>query len=189
MRARFVAWMVGTVLLSLGMLLGALPGAVAIAHAEVYQTRDGFIESAGGHPGARPRALFLTRELQAAVRTVLGHPYKSLRVRYWPLTQGRAWILEDIGKEEDITIGFVVRSGEIASSDVLEFRETRGWEIRFPAFTRQFDGARLTPDGQLDRPIDGITGATLSVSTYHRLARMALLLDQHVGAAAHQSPR
>ncbi len=44
---------------------------------------------------------------------------------------------------------------------------------------RQFHQARLTGGRNLDQPIDGITGATLSVRAMTRMARVALLLDAH----------
>jgi Na+-translocating ferredoxin:NAD+ oxidoreductase RnfG subunit len=70
-----------------------------------------------------------------------------------------------------------VADGAIENVRVLEFRESRGWEVRYPFFTDQFVDARLEDDGRLDRRIDGITGATLSVAAVTRIARIALLLD------------
>lgn len=162
------------------LLAAALAGAAGAARGEVYKSPEAFVREAAAQaqPGApvAAKALFLTRELQRQAAQVLGHPYKALRVRYWRVADETIWVLDEIGKEEDITIGFAVRDAAIRRTEVLEFRETRGWEIRFPSFTRQFLGAGLGPDGELDRPIDGITGATLSVGAYHRLARLALLL-------------
>ena len=94
-----------------------------------------------------------------------------------------AWILNEIGKELPITIGVAVSSGAIASVDVLEFRESRGWEVRYPFFTDQFVDARLGPNDKLDRRIDGITGATMSVDAVTRVAQVALLLHEHVANA------
>jgi hypothetical protein len=62
---------------------------------------------------------------------------------------------------------------------VLIYRESRGWEVRHAFFTRQFDQAQLE-NGKLDRSIDGITGATLSVEALQRAARLALWLDQQL---------
>lgn len=163
-------------LMLLALLTAIVPG---VAGAEVYLTPADFIREAGGQPDA-PSFLLQRQELQQKVNAVLGHPYKTLRIRYWRGDDATIWVLDEIGKEEDITIGFVVRDGVIARTDVLEFRESRGWEIRFPSFTRQFGGAQLAADGRLDRRIDGITGATLSVGAYERLARLALLLDSQV---------
>lgn len=149
------------------------------AGAEVYRTPADFIGAAGGKPDS-PAFLLQRRELQEKVQAILGHPYKTLRVRYWRAGEATIWVLDEVGKEEDITIGFVVRGAAIVDTDVLEFRETRGWEIRYPSFTRQFGGATLTDGDRLDRPIDGITGATLSVGAYQRLARLALVFDAQV---------
>lgn len=161
----------------LALLVAAAPGLV---RAEVYLAPADFIRQAGGQPES-PAFLLQRRELQQKVTALLGHPYKTLRVRYWRSADATIWVLDEIGKEEDITIGFVVRAGVITATEVLEFRETRGWEIRYPSFTRQFGGARLTENGSLDRRIDGITGATLSVGAYERLARLALLFDARTG--------
>lgn len=167
----------------------ALPCARPAWAQGTYKTAETFIaENFAGAPPA-PTLLWPTPALQQRMRAVLGHPYKQLRIRYW--RQGAAartaWVLDEVGKDEEITIGFVLDGDAIETTEVLVFRETRGWEIRFPAFTRQFKGARLAAGDALDKRIDGITGATLSVGAYDRLARLALLLHQEVtahGAAA-----
>lgn len=166
--------------LRLGLCLGAalvLPGRPA-AGSEYYLEPEDFLRATFGNDVPAPSTLWPTPELQRRMRAVLGHPYKVLRIRYWQRDARTAWILEDIGKSEDITIGFVLADDAIESSDVLAFREERGWEIRFPAFGRQFRGARLDAGDRLDHRIAGITGATLSVATYDRLARLALMLHQ-----------
>jgi Na+-translocating ferredoxin:NAD+ oxidoreductase RnfG subunit len=66
---------------------------------------------------------------------------------------------------------------------VLEFRESRGWEVRYPFFTDQFVEAKLDQNERLDRNIDGITGATLSVNAVTRIARIALFLHEHIAHA------
>jgi len=89
-------------------------------------------------------------------------------------------VLEEIGKEEPITAGFVVEGGRIKQARVLVYRESRGGEIRYPVFLKQYDGAALTADHYLDRSIDGISGATLSVRAMERMARLALYFDSLV---------
>jgi hypothetical protein len=101
-----------------------------------------------------------------------------LRVRYWARGARSAWILNEVGKEKPITVGIVIEAGKISRLKVLAFRESRGDEVRHDFFTRQYQDRRLQEDLQLDRAIDGITGATLSVRALNRLARLALLLDQ-----------
>lgn len=163
------------------LLLGLLLLVSSAADARgVYQEPDAFIQEVfdGDPPAAE--TVWLAGQVKARVADILGHEYPALRVRYW-LRDGRsAWILEEIGKEEPITTGIVVERGRIALIRVLIFRESRGYEVRHPFFTDQFKDATLEDNGRLDRPIDGITGATLSVHALTRLARMALYLHGQV---------
>lgn len=157
---------------------------VAVAEARgVDQEPGDFVrESFDGHP-PKPQLLWLNEALRAGARSILGHDLAVLRVRYWRMEERSAWILEEIGKEEPITLGVVIDDGAVERIKVLVFRESRGFEVRYPAFTDQFNGARLATDGQLDRPIDGITGATLSVRAVSRIARLALYLHSNVRGA------
>jgi FMN-binding protein len=149
----------------------------AIALERIYQEPDVFISEA---LGSRPQAkvLWLTKEMQAEVTRILGHPPTQLRQRYWSDGVKRVWILEEIGKEEPITAGFVIANGRVEHVRVLVYRERRGSEVRYPSFLKQFENATLTPDDRLSPSIDGISGATLSVSALERLTRMALHLDR-----------
>ena len=52
-------------------------------------------------------------------------------------------------------------------------------EIKYPAFTRQFIGASLR-GYDLDRSIDGVSGATLSVWAMTAVAKLALYLDGYI---------
>lgn len=103
----------------------------------------------------------------------------GFRQRYWRDGDLSAWVLNVIGRDHPITLGISVKDGRIASLRVLIYRESRGWEVRHPFFTKQFDQAQLE-NGKLDRRIDGITGATLSVDALQRAARLALWLDQQL---------
>lgn len=166
-----------TACLALAVL--AVPAAAG-GEAGRYLTTGEFLHSAfpDGAPGSS--TLWVKGDLRQAIESVLGHPFGALRVRYWQDGATSAWILDEIGKELPITIGVTVTAGEIGRVRILEFRESRGWEVRYPFFTDQFRQARLGTDGGLDRNIDGITGATLSVKAVTRIARVALLLHETV---------
>jgi hypothetical protein len=148
-----------------------------------YIETDAYL--AGVFPDEVPAAstLWIAGELREDVERMLGHRFASLRVRYWFDGARSAWILDEIGKELPITIGVSVASGAVENVRVLEFRESRGWEVRYPFFTDQFVDARLGSDEHLDRRIDGITGATLSVRAVTRIARIALLMHEHVASS------
>ena len=146
----------------------------------VYQEPADFIDEVFNGNPPEPDKLWLRGELKENIREILGHDMDVLRLRYW-LKDGRSvWILEEIGKERLITSGFVINEGSIEKVKVLVFRETRGWEVRYPFFTDQFKGAKLDEKKLLDRHIDGISGATLSVNALTRLAQLALFLHSVV---------
>ena len=163
---------------SLALLMLALGAAAAgWVRGEVYQEPDVFVaEIFGTRP--EPKVLWLTKDIQAQAAAILGHPPAQLRQRYWSDAHRSVWILEEIGKEEFITAGFVVADGRIEHVRVLVYRESRGGEVRYLAFLKQFRNSKLAPDNTLDRSIDGIAGATLSVGAMERMARLALFFDR-----------
>jgi len=154
--------------------------AMQAASADVYQAPAEFVRETFGGEQPMAKAVWVTGDLKARVKKVLGHPYRDLRVRYWVLDGRSAWILEEVGKIEPITVGVVVEDGRIEAMKVLAYRESRGFEIRFPFFMDQYRGAQVDANSKLDRQIDGISGATLSVRAATRLARLALVLDREI---------
>jgi len=128
--------------------------------------------------GVLPKSdtVWVTGDKLAAAKEILGHNPSFLRMRYWGDDERSAWIVDEIGKTEPITIGVVISNNQIEEIKVLAFRESRGWEIKYDFFTRQFKGAGIHPRQQLDRRIDGISGATLSVKAMTRVSRLVLYL-------------
>jgi FMN-binding protein len=157
-------------LLTLALVATAVRG-------EVYQEPAAFVAEVFGSTLA-PKVLWLTKDVQAQAAAILGHPPTQLRQRYWSEGSKSVWILEETGKEEPITAGFVVVDGHIDHVRVLVYRESRGQEVRQSSFLKQFKEAKLASDNRLDRDIDGIVGATLSVSAMERMARLALYFDR-----------
>ena len=129
-----------------------------------------------------PRALWLDRDLKNEAQALLERPYAGARVRYCERDGRTAWILDEIGKTEPITTGIIIDGGRVEQVRVLVFRESRGGEVHRDAFTRQYRQASLDGQNRLDRTIDSITGATLSVWALNRQVRLALLFDRAVQA-------
>ena len=145
----------------------------------VYQTEEDFLLEVFSGKVPEQKKLILKSKLRKPIEKILKHPYSGMRVKYWQNDSKTVWILEEVGKEYPITFGMVVSNGKIAKAKVLIFREIRGWEVKYPAFTRQFIGA--TFDGKkLDKNIDGVSGATLSVWAMTKIAKIALVLDAYV---------
>jgi len=149
--------------------------------ATVYETQDEFLDRAFNHRPPDPGVVWISGDRKPAVYQLLGHDYPALRIRYWCRDTRSAWILEEVGKDLPITVGIVIVDHFIESLRVLTYRENRGGEVASPSFTEQFNGTALVDDNTLDAPIDGITGATLSVRALSRLATLALYLQSDVG--------
>ncbi|MBL1320039.1 MAG: FMN-binding protein [Methylophaga sp.] len=144
----------------------------------IYQTDQNFLAEAFDNNVPKSRVIWMKGEISTSVANILGHRYAGLRIRYWKNENRTAWVLEEIGKTEPITFGIVIAENKVEMVKVLAFRESRGDEIRYPAFTKQFKQAELDDD-QLDRHIDGISGATLSVRAMTKVVRLALYLAKN----------
>jgi len=145
----------------------------------VYQTDEDFISEVFLNKPPENSRIMLGGEVRKRVTSLLGHPYGGLLVKYWTKEGRTAWILEEIGKTEPITFGIVIKNSKIEKIKVLEFRESRGWEVKYPAFTKQYNGVGLEGD-KLDKRIDGVSGATLSLWAMNGVSRVALYLHQHL---------
>ncbi len=158
------------------------------AAADEYQSQEDFLLEAFDGTTPKPRVVWLKGDIKKATGDILGHAYPGLRIRYWGEGARTAWILEEIGKVKPITVGLVVNDDGLEKIRVLAFRESRGWEVRYPFFTDQFTGVGLTTGHDLDQRIDGISGATLSVRALKKLARMALYLHEQTRLTHDASP-
>jgi hypothetical protein len=167
------------------ILAGWLLAAAAGAERGRYLDHATFLELALAGRPHEAGVVWIDADLRRQIEAVLGHDFPLLRVRYWHSGDTTAWVLDEVGKEEPITVGVSIEADRVALVRILEFRESRGWEVRYPFFTAQFDGVRLKTGAQggLDRAIDGISGATLSVRAVSRVVEAALLLDSRVAGA------
>ena len=145
----------------------------------VYQTPEEFLSQAFGTT-PEPQRITLSKDLGKEVKKILGHRYKKIRVPYWQDGCRSAWVLEEIGKEHYITTGFIVNDQGLEKVKVLIFRESRGWEVKHDFFSEQFVNAKLTEKNKLNKNIDNISGATMSVDAVTNISRMALLLHEHI---------
>ncbi|HVN33695.1 MAG TPA: FMN-binding protein [Casimicrobiaceae bacterium] len=83
-----------------------------------------------------------------------------------------------IGKQEYIGFALAVDpSGRVLRLDVLEYRETHGWEIRNERWRTQFVGKSAADPVEVTRDIANISGATLSCRHVTDDVRRLLALD------------
>jgi hypothetical protein len=159
----------------LGMILFMI--AFSASARGVYQTDQAFLSEVYNNDIPKSKVVWNKGDVRQTITRILGHDYAGLRIRYWQKDQRSSWILEEIGKEQPITFGIVVNDGQVEQVKVLAFRESRGDEIRYPAFTQQFKQLTLV-DKQLDGQIDGISGATMSVRAMTVMVTLALYLAE-----------
>lgn len=159
------------------------------SHAEQYQSETDFLAEVFSDSPPAPQSLWITGERKQVTADILQHAPAKLRQRYWQQGQRSAWIMEEIGKEKPITVGLVVNNGELERVKVLAFRESRGWEVRYPFFVKQYNGLSLKGDNGLSSSIDNITGATLSVRAVTKLARLALIYHADISNNVPQPSR
>ncbi len=148
---------------------------------QAYQQPADFIRESLGEL-VKPSVIWPDKQIKSEIETILAHPFNKLRIKYWQREGESVWILDEIGKEAPITVGIHLRGDQIERIKVLVYRESRGDEVRHAFFTDQFKSARLNDDFQLNKHIDGITGATLSVRALTKMSRLALYLNSLVGA-------
>ena len=91
------------------------------------------------------------------------------------------WLIVDevYGKHELITYAVGLNAdGSVRQIEVMDYRETYGYEIRNPAWRRQFVGKRQGDALKLDQDIKNITGATLSCRHVTEGVKRLLALHQ-----------
>lgn len=83
-----------------------------------------------------------------------------------------------IGKQEYIRYALAVdTAGRVLRLDVLDYRETHGWEIRNERWRAQFTGKAAADPVEVGRDIANISGATLSCRHVTDGVRRLLALD------------
>jgi Na+-transporting NADH:ubiquinone oxidoreductase subunit NqrC len=83
------------------------------------------------------------------------------------LEAGKAvgWFIVDevYGKHEFITYAVGINiDGTIRMIDIMDYRETYGYQVREASWRQQFVGKNVSSTFKLDKGIDNISGATLS---------------------------
>ncbi|WP_339864725.1 FMN-binding protein [Paremcibacter congregatus] len=143
---------------------------------ETYLKTDDYITAALGQKPEKPGTLWVTGDMRPTVEQILDRKTFPLRYRYWRNGNRTVWILNEIGKVLPITTGITVENEKIINLTVLTYRESHGSEIRFPAYSNQFNDVTLKDNLRLSKPINGISGATLSTNAMKKVSRLALYL-------------
>lgn len=122
--------------------------------------------------------LWLNGEQKKLASDILQRPFRRARVKYYQQGDKHLWQINQIGKELPITFMVVTAKDKIQAIDIMQFRESRGDEIRSPAFRQQFSQLSLNKNHTLSHSVDGISGATYSVRAMKKVAKLALIFEQ-----------
>ena len=145
-----------------------MPAAVIAAPICAYATQYLTVEQAQQaiFPGAGFTPAFITindaQRKEIERRTGVNVRVRDQRV--WRVSTGGFFIVDEVvGKHEFITYATGLDSdGSVRQIEIMDYRESYGYEIRNEAWRRQFIGRRDGDPLKLDVDIQNIGGATLS---------------------------
>jgi len=147
----------------------AVLAAPAPAYAVQYMTVEQAMQLA--FPGAddfAPARVALQASAWSAIERESPAPVAAREPRTWTAsaagrTLGYLYVDQVLGKQLYITYAAAVGpDGDVLRVEILEYRETHGYEVRNKRWLAQFDGKDHGSELQLDRDIKNISGATLS---------------------------
>jgi len=106
----------------------------------------------------------LTPDQQKNIESRAGVRVRSRALKVWKVRGGGWFIVDEVlGKHEYITYALGVNaSGSVRQIEILDYRETYGYEVRGASWRQQFVGKTSQAPLKLDGDVRNISGATLS---------------------------
>ncbi len=153
----------------------------------IEQKKRTFLEKVFQGSPPEPGYLWITASARSKIEKILLHEYRGLRIKYWEKKKETVWILEDIAKEKPVYAGIITCEEKISHLDIVFSSGRWGKQVQNANFTDQFENIGIDEKSNLNKQIDGISGATLSVDVVSRLARLALLLEKILKDGAKKS--
>ena len=141
---------------------------VAVISTSAYATTYLTVEQAQAaiFPGATLTKAFLTLtpEQKSAIEKKSGVNVLKKDVQLWKTGDGGYFIVDEVvGKHEFFTIAVGLKAdGSVKQIEILDYRETYGYEVRNEAWRQQFVGKTSAARLKLTDDIKNIGGATLS---------------------------
>ena len=142
----------------------ALVAAVTPAHATTYLNVEQAQQAI--FPGAKmtPADVHLTDLQRKAIEKASGIKVRNPAQKVWKVAGG-GWFIADevLGKHEFIAYAVgLTAEGAVKQIEVMDYRETYGYEVRNEKWRAQFAGKTSRSALKLDEDIKNISGATLS---------------------------
>ncbi|MBL4772525.1 MAG: FMN-binding protein [Alcanivoracaceae bacterium] len=125
----------------------------------------------------KPERLWIDKQKQLIIKKQFNPSQIRISYRYWQNDAITVWVLDEIGKERNITTAIVIENNAIKNVEILVYRESRGGQVQNKRFTQQYYHKNL--QSNFIKEIDSISGATLSVNALNKQVKLALWLNQH----------
>lgn len=141
---------------------------LAAISTSVYATTYFTVEQAQEaiFPGARMTPMFVTlsEAQQSAIEKRSDVNVRHAEVKAWRLADGSLFIVDEVvGKHEFITYAIGLNAdGSVRQVEVMDYRESYGYEIRNEHWRHQFVGKTAASPLKLTEDIKNVSGATLS---------------------------
>lgn len=136
------------------------PAALATTYLSVEQAQQAIF------PGAAlaPASVALNDAQARAIEEKSGVNVRARELRAWRVAGGGWFIVDEVvGKHDFITYALGIdATGAVRGIEIMEYRESYGYQIRDPRWRAQFTGKKADAPLKLDRDIANISGATLS---------------------------
>lgn len=142
----------------------ALVATATPAHATTYLTVEQAQQAIFPHAKLIPADVQLTDAQRKAIEKASGIKVRNPAQKVWKV-EGGGWFIVDevLGKHEFIAYAVgLTAEGAVKQIEVMDYRETYGYEVRNEKWRAQFAGKTSRSALKLDEDIKNISGATLS---------------------------
>ena len=134
------------------------------ASASIYLSVEQAQRDIFGNMALTPHPVLLTSQQQDRLKEVssVSLPFQGNRI--WKAADGGWFIVDEVvGKHEMITYAVGLKAdGSVRRVEVLEYRESYGYEVAQAQWLHQFEGATSATPLKLGNEVKNISGATLS---------------------------
>ena len=117
-------------------------------------------------PGAKMVQAFvtLTDAQKREIESRSGVNVRFNEIRLWKVAEGGYFVVDEVvGKHEFITYAIGLNAdGSVKQVEVMDYRESYGYEIRNADWRSQFVGKTSAAPLKLEKDIQNVSGATLS---------------------------
>lgn len=135
-----------------------------VAHAKIYVSVEQSQRDMFGAASLAPFPVLLTPAQQDQMREASSVSLPFVGNRVWKTADGGWYVVDEVvGKHESITYAVGINAdGTVKRVEILEYRESYGYEVAEDKWLRQFVGKSQSAPLKLGKDIDNIAGATLS---------------------------